>query len=71
MGKGGQIWLKCITVDLIMIVRYKVQEKSCRFGMELPKSEIVDGPFFSKSAWSENIEQVWLERSQSTEVQFA
>ena len=23
MGKGGQIWLKCITVDLIMMIRYK------------------------------------------------
>ena len=23
MDKGGQIWLKRITVDLIMIVRYK------------------------------------------------
>ena len=23
MGEGGQIWLKCITVDLIMMIRYK------------------------------------------------
>ena len=23
MGKGGQIWLKCITVDLILMIRYK------------------------------------------------
>ena len=23
MGKGGQIWLKCTTVDLIMMIRYK------------------------------------------------
>ena len=23
MGKGGQIWLKCITVDLIMMIKYK------------------------------------------------
>ena len=23
MGKGGQIWLKCITVDLMMMIKYK------------------------------------------------
>ena len=41
MGKGGQIWLKCITGDLIMKIRDKNNifervKKSCRFGMELP-----------------------------------
>ena len=42
MGKVGQIWLKGITGDLILMIRYKnnqVPEKSCRLGLELPKSE--------------------------------
>ena len=53
--EGGQIWLKCITGDLIMMIRdknnifVKGREFSCRFGMELPisgvkcqKAELVD-----------------------------
>ena len=39
MGKGGQIWLKYITVNLIMNIGYKnnIFER-CRFGMELPSA---------------------------------
>ena len=45
MGKGGHICLKGITVDLILMIRHKNNilwegpEISCRFDMELPKSE--------------------------------
>ena len=42
IGKGGQIWLKCIIGDLIMMIRdknniFEDQENSCRNGMELPQ----------------------------------
>ena len=57
MGKGGQIWLKCFTMDLIVMIRDKndiferVKKNANLFGMELPLGRlkgIVAWPNFTK-----------------------
>ena len=48
MGKGGQIWLKCMIVDLIMMIKYKnniferVKKNHADLAWSYPRWKIAD-----------------------------